>query len=449
MSLLALLLACPPANDDNPSTPDDSSPAPDDTELGVVSDCEVLGLPTRDFDATEPEKWQRHQPSGDFTVTLRGGAEWTLSENWSGCDNYVFLPHYFALPNGDSWWTTGVKELLDRSDKNVHYFFIVPGLSNPDADEYGALMEGEIAKAFEEMDGDDVAWWTDRLHVVGGPSLAQVGAPREVFRSDVGLYGFGVDRYQKIRSLGNVAAVEAYNQTQDWPWEDRLYSSAVEATYWNYEVRRDEEMAQWEWTTVNVVSPGDDPVAEYVDAQVEIPDISSFDTLRLDIRIECPSRSKQEIGNCGAWDYLAHAWLWDEETESWLEMGRFITTYHRESRWIVDATHAIPWLEGGGTRTMRFSWAPSWNTQPSHITFDLHFAEALTVELGRHGVDVLSVCPGHTATEFHKVAGVDRAAVGGPPADPVEVVEQSTVLRFSSSVWPTRRVPATGGRVRR
>jgi short-subunit dehydrogenase len=57
--------------------------------------------------------------------------------------------------------------------------------------------------------------------------------------------------------------------------------------------------------------------------------------------------------------------------------------------------------------------------------FDLHFAEALTVELGRHGIDVLSVCPGHTATEFHQVAGVEKSATGGKPADPMDVVEQS------------------------
>lgn len=57
--------------------------------------------------------------------------------------------------------------------------------------------------------------------------------------------------------------------------------------------------------------------------------------------------------------------------------------------------------------------------------FDLHFAEALTVELGCHGIDVLSVCPGHTATEFHQIAGVENSATGAAPADPMQVVEQS------------------------
>jgi len=56
--------------------------------------------------------------------------------------------------------------------------------------------------------------------------------------------------------------------------------------------------------------------------------------------------------------------------------------------------------------------------------FDLHFAEALTAELGPQGVDVLSVCPGHTATEFHEVAGVRQAALGGA-ASAEDVVRES------------------------
>jgi hypothetical protein len=374
MTLLALLLACP-TTDDSPS--DDSSTddsAGDSEVITPPTDCEVLGLPEADFDATEPESWYRHQPAGDFTVSLRDGTDWTLSENWSGCDNYVFLPHYFSLPNGDSWWTTGIDELLARSDKNVHYFFVVAGLSSGDAEEYGSFMQTEVESTLANLSEEDQAWWSDRLHVVEGPSLATEGITREMFKRDVGIYGFGIDRYQKIRTLGNVAAVEAYNQSEDWPWEDRLYSSAVEATYWNFEWNRDQEMALTDWTRVSVVTP-DEIQAQYVDAEIEIPDVSGFDTLQLDVRIECPERSKQEIGNCGAWDYLAHAWLYDETTESWFELGRFITTYHRESRWVVDATHAIPWLEGGGTRTLRFSWAPSWNTQPSFITFDLLLAD--------------------------------------------------------------------------
>jgi hypothetical protein len=96
--------------------------------------------------------------------------------------------------------------------------------------------------------------------------------------------------------------------------------------------------------------------------------METFDTLELDVLFECPDRENIEFGNCGAWDYLAHTWWWNSETESWQEMARYITTYHRESRWVVDATHALAWLNTGGEHTFRMQWAPSWNTQPTAIT---------------------------------------------------------------------------------
>jgi hypothetical protein len=56
-------------------------------------------------------------------------------------------------------------------------------------------------------------------------------------------------------------------------------------------------------------------------------------------------------------------------------MARYITTYHRESRWVVDATQALPWLiEGARNRTFRYSWAPSWNTQPTIISVRLRLS---------------------------------------------------------------------------
>ncbi|RMH04495.1 MAG: SDR family oxidoreductase [Planctomycetota bacterium] len=54
--------------------------------------------------------------------------------------------------------------------------------------------------------------------------------------------------------------------------------------------------------------------------------------------------------------------------------------------------------------------------------FDLHLAEALAVELEPRGVDVLAVCPGHTDTEFHAIAGV-KGPVAGGSADPAAVVK--------------------------
>ncbi len=56
--------------------------------------------------------------------------------------------------------------------------------------------------------------------------------------------------------------------------------------------------------------------------------------------------------------------------------------------------------------------------------YDLMLGEALAVEMRPQGVRVLTCCPGHTATEFHDIAGI-KGAVAGGAADPLAVAEQS------------------------
>jgi uncharacterized protein len=74
--------------------------------------------------------------------------------------------------------------------------------------------------------------------------------------------------------------------------------------------------------------------------------------------------------------------------------------------------------------TAAFQCTPWMAVYGATKAFDLHFAEGLMVELGPHGVDVLAVCPGHTLTEFHQVAGIHKAAFGGA-AMPEDVVRES------------------------
>jgi short-subunit dehydrogenase len=71
--------------------------------------------------------------------------------------------------------------------------------------------------------------------------------------------------------------------------------------------------------------------------------------------------------------------------------------------------------------TASFQATPWMSLYGATKAFDLHLAEGLAVELAPRGVDVLALCPGHTATEFHEVAGVSGPVAGGA-ADPAVVV---------------------------
>ncbi len=419
-ALLSLTVGCPQGDDDDSAGDDDDATGDDDDTPGF---CEQLGFEARAFDPTEPEVYQRWQPAGDFTVPLRGGEDWTLSEQWTGCESYLFLPHWLTVSEVDdtSWWLTGVGDLLARSPRNVHYFFVAGGSSGND-DLLGQV-EDEIDDALDALDSEDADWWRDRLHVVDEPSSDLGGLVEEMFAGSImfnnilGYYGWGIDRAQRIRTLGYPPAVEAYDASLSWPWETRLYSAAAEAVYFNFEAEREEALAAVDATVVEVF--GGSLEEEYVDGTLALPDaetMAGFDTLEIDVQIECPDKDKAEIGNCGAWDYLAYTWLYDETNDVWLEMGRYITTYHRESRWVVDGSHSLAWLQDGGDRTVRFSWAPSWNTQPSYIT--------MSVRLSHQGKPAAAreIAPLFTGGGFSTTYNDDRPPVEVEiPADAAKV----------------------------
>jgi len=68
--------------------------------------------------------------------------------------------------------------------------------------------------------------------------------------------------------------------------------------------------------------------------------------------------------------------------------------------------------------TAAYQAVPYMATYAASKAFDLLFAEALAREVERYGVRVCALCPGPTASEFQKVAGVpNEIVVGVEPAD--------------------------------
>jgi hypothetical protein len=342
-------------------------------------DCWRLGLPTRAFDPAAPAAFQRRQPAGDFTVELRDGTEWNLQANWSGCDSYVFLTHDRAVSrlNSASVWTTDVKQLLEQSPYNVHYFFVARGPSGGATAGFGRDLEARIDEALAAMPENESDWWREHVHVARMPSLElRDGLLKSMLASDVSRMGFAIDRFQKIRGLGNLADVTAYSQALkdagEWPWENRLRMAAGEVEYFNFEALREARLDGQSATVIEVFDGS--VIEEFSEGTLRLPDAASmagFDSLEIDVLMECPNREATEQGNCGAWDYLANFYFLDTDGETWLEAARFITTYHRESRWVVDASFALGWLQAGGERQIKYSWAPSWNKQPTAVTLSV------------------------------------------------------------------------------
>ena len=102
VSILALLAGAPPLP---AQAPDTCQPA----ELEPWS-AGPYGMNPRDLAA-------------DFTLPTTGGP-WNFQTIWSGCDNYVFAQYYPGYQYAQDLWDSSIGDLLDRSPKNVQYFFL-------------------------------------------------------------------------------------------------------------------------------------------------------------------------------------------------------------------------------------------------------------------------------------------------------------------------------------
>lgn len=342
--------------------------------------CDVLGMPEQPF-AAGPYGNHRHELADDFTLPLTGGAEWSFKKEWTGCETYVFIPDTLVVSDLDatSIWEKDLTKLVEASPHNVHYFFVSRKKTDEDASASTSAMAQRVTDTLGGLSPEEAEHWRSHLHVVSARvGLLESWVGDVMSSSGVGWLGFGIDRTQRIRGIGGLADVKRYstalNDAGKWPWKANLAYAVNEVNHYNFEADRDARLAAEDATLVTLWS--DEVLAEFAEKDIELPpadEIAKFDTLEIDVTANCPDPDAIEAGNCGAWDYLAYLFVQDE-TGANVELGRFITTYHREGRWIVDASPMLALLSAGGTRHFRWEFAPSWNTQPTATTLSLRFS---------------------------------------------------------------------------
>ncbi|MSP16943.1 MAG: hypothetical protein EXR73_10090 [Myxococcales bacterium] len=281
-----------------------------------------------------------------------------------------------------------------------------------------AAMQARIDALLGTLTAADAHWWRDRLIVVDGRAATLDNWVSGVLSSH-GRFGFAVDRGQRVRGMGMLADVTRYVQALsdagEWPWENNLAYVANEARYFDAQA---EQQARLDADGATIVSLfAGETLMEQATTEVALPDaatMAGFDTLEIEVTLDCPTRTTPELGNCGAWDYLAHLFVTEGTGE--VEVARFITPYHRGAHWVVDATAALPWLRAGGARSFRWSFAPSWNTQPTRTHL------ALRLSNRARGVTPALAVPLYTGGGFGSGYNVSRMPIDVPiPADAARV----------------------------
>lgn len=346
-----------------------------DAETSPAAVCRTLGLPERPF-AAGPYGVHRGDRADDFSIELRDGTSFNLRERWSGCETYIFIPD--TLPtssaNGTSLWMRDVDGLIAVSPKNVHYFFV--SRKTTGITESLDAIDQRITAALAALPPADAEHWRARLHVARKSAL-DLDNWVDTVLDRIGRNGFAIDRDQRVRGIGSLADVTRYDAAlAGWPWASNLAYAAHEATYFNGEAERQAALDA-ETATVVPFWTGQVLPDGFAELDVELPSavaMAGYDTLLVDVTQQCPDVNAPELGNCGASDYLAYLWVRDDASGTWIELARFVTSFHRETHWTVDVSPMLAHLRAGGMRHFKWEWAPSWNTQPTATKLSLRFS---------------------------------------------------------------------------
>jgi len=382
VSVLVLLLAACPSDPEvdssNPTSPTDSAETDTATDSGTVPTgpdvCGSLGLPELAFQEADASA-DTYALAGDFTLPTTAG-DWTLSVEWTGCDTYLFVPSEPRQNQGAPEATWALKRdnrsLVEALPANTHLFFVSSNRGSSADEEIAAIVE-DYDEILADMEEADREWWTDRIHFVTAGVAGLDSWLGEALTSPG--VGVGIDRTQRIREIGSMADPTRYNSSYGW-FEPNIAFVAQEAVYYNAEALRDEHVANDGATVVHawqgelLEDPGWAFARGFVD--IELPDaatMATFDTLEFDHALMCVG--VDEYGACPAWDYLTYAWLCDAEDPEVcdVEIGRWITTYWREGRWVHDVSGLLPLFKDGGTRRLAY-----WTIQPYEVWLDLRFS---------------------------------------------------------------------------
>jgi len=334
LSAIVLLpaLACGGSGGDS-ATPDDTG---QDTGAPDTTAC-VGDTPGAAFqDGGSAGYYQLGQ---DFTVETTAGS-WNFAENWDGCHSYVFEFYYSSSDYSDAIWSSDIGDLVDETTENAHYFFL--SYTEDDATRLGEIeaVESDFELSLALLSTEDAAQIRERFHFV-----TDFGWDAD-WLSEMYAYHFSIDRFQTIRPIGMLydyaygtypMSYLAYESTYfDFEWDRQQWLESVEWT--ELDVYTDEDISDSSWSGTKV----------YSDVDLTGIDLSAYDTLYLDLTMDCYDSDADGNEDCPEWDREVNLYLCDADDPDSCgeEFGRWITAYARPGRWVTDHSALLALLQG-------------------------------------------------------------------------------------------------------
>jgi Peptide-N-glycosidase F, C terminal len=327
----------------------DASPVDAGTDAAVEMLCDD-GLPATPFDA-DADTVGYDIPAPDFTVKTTSG-DWTLSEHWTGCDNYVFVMYHPGYTDSiDAFWESDISDLVDDSAPNTHYLFVTleKGLGVEERMARVTQLRTRLDSYLASKDKATQDSFAKRLHYITdeGRSLPLVDGVLNVHYGEV---HFTVDRKQLVREGHNTSYLTPFG------WKMQLGNTRYWSKYINAQYLLDQRLEEQEKEEDVLVVR----VSDHVDIAGSepftwtLPDrsvIATYDKLEIDLHVDCPGEGHPYQSTCGEWDTVGSIWLCADEQctqDKRRRTVKWITPYSSPGRWLIDITPELVSLADGG-----------------------------------------------------------------------------------------------------
>ncbi len=266
---------------------------------------------------------------------------------------------------------SSVGALVSASPKNTHYVFMWL------ADQAGFNSFASRARAeIASLPAADRDHWSSRVHFVTTQADKVAGWAGDVVRTRMATpmpykrfdpFQWGVDSKGRVREVGMLGRLGNGGVDAD------LTFLASESAYYEFERVREARLAAENAAVVPLLNSV--VIADEAIVEASLPDaaaMSKFDSLEVDLAINCENRRD---GECGAWDYLANLYLCDdapgEARRCDVEVARWITPYWREGRWVTDISGLLPLFKEGGHRTLRWYALKQWSPRAANYVLSM------------------------------------------------------------------------------
>ena len=343
-TLALMFAACSESNKSEDQLQDNDTAEDSDILPGEDIETPDEKAKSPDFDETLPCGTKFQDYACDFTLTLDSG-EWNFAENYSKDENYLFVFYRGTNSTSKKIWSTKLYNMVDKSPKNIHYFFIVDTDKNDVAAEKAQIIEESVREAYEMVGNPDIL---NKIHIVNKP-LSETDWINEWLKNNKSEFFFGIDRFRRIRKGGSFSS---WNSSDLPPEFDNLYK---EAEYYDYEKKTSDFIEENSGSATAFKGLKEVPFDEEgwtkdLFFDVDFKGLSKNGELYISLEQICDDPKKCE------WDRLERLFLCDETGEKCeTEIGRWITTYGRSGEWLTDITPLKPLFEKDGKYKFKFT----------------------------------------------------------------------------------------------